>query len=600
MYKEEVHMSIKKAQVSNKEFQQIHRFFLDHVPLTSKNFVTTKNMQQYYKQIDSTQRTFFNSNGHLMAAMHYKHLYRTKNIDEALDIVGAFMKSPFTKSERQDIKTNIKLIFSSRSSRVKELKSKGGGLETRDHPQSGAGKINVFLIFSCLYMLLQTTWYYVHIQYYSSELARIAKDVNTTVYDTNYMMKSVFRTDLREVYGELTTDRPDQTWIGKVVHSTAALFVEKSALESTQIKQDLDMFVMFYSVLNNKFGEFVVTPSTEFTSPFAATVMNKRNAAIEKDFVNELQEKRENFELQNSLQKSYFYDNRDYFSVAKQKDITHEMKRFEHTVQQLTDVLNDKTSNTPLSKNPVVKNLLESMDDIAVHLDSYKNKLEDSLQNLSDSKEITLVYEKKSQTGVNQENTQFRDLFYQYSGLNALATMNKIIDDQVQLMYNTYVTPLVQSFEDIKRSVNMIIGTIHIGVTNIRSVVKRAKELHNDDDELRKLIQGLPSQMKLTLGIFYRLYAIVPGLMRYLTSMVTILVGFLIKIARYIKEKRNKTLKSATKGRRITAKPPRNIFLSPSVQSKRKSPSKSKSNSNSNSNSRSKTPSRRSSRSKKP
>ena len=561
--------------IDKNDMAKIHSFFLTNHVMSPSYLLKEKEIQSYYNTIDSSQRNFFTSSGHLLVGIHCKHLYKTKTISQAIDIVSLFLKSPFSPSQKKNIQTNIKLIFSNNSSRVKEI--------------TGGAKLDVFLIFSCIYIFLQSMWYYCHINYYKAELVNVVKDMNQTVYNVDKTFETVFSTSLKEVYGELSNVPVEKVWINSFVNSIAPVIVEKSVYSSPQFQQDVQMFVRFYTVLSSGFSQFIVKPSTDMTDLLTSTVLKKKNIAVEKELRKELQSRQEKLKSQSAMQKSYFDEKRMHFTVTKQKEITKEMKSFQNAIDQLNDIINSNSPGTTLVNNPKVTELLESMGNIADILDDYKGKLEDSLDNLSDSKEISLVYESDTNAGMKKEDLQLKNVLYEMSGVKALDKINRVVSDQMNALYNTYVSPLVQSFEDIKKSLNLIIGTINMTVKNVRSVVSTIRDLNYNEKELTNVIKGLPTQFTLIMSMFYRLYSIIPGLLRYIGGVVSILSAFIYKLAKKIKNSKSRTQKT---GRRIVNN--RKSVRRYSPVSSPRLPSRSRSRS------RSKTPTRSKSKSKTP
>jgi len=496
--------------------ERIHQVFVVNRRLPTKNdFLTDEEIDNYFRVIDETQKKTFSHSGHMLLCIFLKQMHHDDSIGDVLNSLSYFKK--FTKGQKKHIKDTIESIFITESSRVQELSS-----------QKGGGSLNLVFFFSILCFLMQTAYYSFYMEYMIHEIRQLDSEMKDVSKSMNTVLGKYADTSIEAIYKEMIPYSPDKTILKNVLTNFLyPQFFEPQVRNSDEFKNNTDMFVMYVTVLNDGFIKHIRDPTVEFTDMFSTIAINKQNKLLEKQYRDHVKGKIDTFKLLNNAHKEFIVDN-EHYTDKEHKEVMKKTVEFENKLDAV--LLKVSTpSNTLLKDDPEFKELIGSLEDIGDFMEKKKTKLNEALDNLSKSTEISFP----SFSSINDDNTggmnynpntQIGKKFMDALGITTIKKYEKYIQSQMTAVYNGYVHPYIEAFKQIGVTIKHVVKTLSVTATTIKDITIKLKDL-NDNGALKDILETMPSKLSLIMQIYNRMKTILPGLLWYFGTIFTVLLS---------------------------------------------------------------------------
>lgn len=565
----------KSPSMKKKEFEQLyHVFFACRRFITKDDVLTDQEVERYFSAIGQKQKESFTLSGHLILGVFLKQIYNDKLLSDVFKAITPFLS--ISSKEKTHIKDTINLIFQDNTSRVKVLDS------TVSSQKGGVNIQNIWFAFSTIFLICQITFYMYHMEYIQKETLKLDNEMKQLPIELNRVLQLTANTSIQELYTEISETSIESSWVHSILTKTIyPMLIEHKYRTSDEFQKNTEMFSMYVSILNDGFVQYITEPSHQFTTMFNQAAMKRRNRVLEDKFRKDLETKIAMFQI-TSRQNTEFFSDSSHFTNKDRDELLKKVDSFENALNKILVKLSTDSDRVSLKDDKEMDHLLESIENIGEHMDSQKQKLEEKLEHLSDSREISLLSDhdhSKKDFGPTSKAPKLisADKIQSILGIKVLKEYEKYFTSQVHAYVNTALEPLLQTMKKIRDTIHSVINTLDITVRTVRNVASKLKTLY-DDDELGDVLNSMPTQLKLFISIFYRMKYILGFLFTFYAS----LFRFLLKIG-------SKGLEYTRKKNR-TAKKSKSPIKTPGrfSRSKSKSPSKSASKSASKSETRSK------------
>lgn len=525
-----------KNKIAIKKF---HTTFVINKRLPMKNDIPTdEEIENYFSNIGENQKNSFNMNGHLLVCSLLKMVHNDSNIDTVVDSLSFF--NDFTSNQKKDIGIFIKLIFHNKSSRVQELSS-------RSNSQKGGNILqSVYLKFCFLLFIAQTFYYYCYMTHICNKLTNIDNKLKQIPQEFDKFLKLTGNTSIEEIYTEVSNVSVDDRWLKTLLNNVVYPgFMLPSVYNTPEFKKNTDRLVMYISVLNHGIYTYIQEPSESITNLFSKTAIEKKRRNDEKLFREYLDNKVQMMKVSSVKHMDYFYDGQ-FYTKKDHKAALNEVEVFKNTLNQLLIRLERNDESVSLKDDKNIKDMLETLERISNRIDERKNKLEDTLNNLSESRDIAIItpdpdyygpdYRENLKNTAKTANKMMNDAL----GITALKQLEKYASTAITSLYNGYVEPYLQSFIRLKKTIESVIGTLNSNVDTIKSIINRLKSFENTHDIMEGL-KAMPTQLTLLISLFDEISNVIPGLMWYLGIVGSMLFSLLPNISEKEEKKKRGT-----------------------------------------------------------
>ena len=523
--------------------KKIHEaFIIGNTPPAKNDLVTDEEMEKYFRGIDDTHKNMFTLEGHALVCITLKQMYNNGTIGDKIDALSYLKK--LTDDQKESIQNGIKEIFTetiNESSRVEVLSS-----------QKGGGSLNIVALFSFLCVLMQTVNYSFYMQFITHEIRQLDNDMKGLSGSMDYGLVKYADSSVKQIYDEQFSYPPDKTILYYVLNNIIyPQFIEPEVRKTEKFQEDTKLFVMFAIMINDGFMTHIRDPTVEFTDMFSTIAISKQKKKLEKQFREHVTEKIDMFKILNKVNHDFIVDN-DYYTKTDHKEIMGKVVDFEKKLEDLLAKVSTPTqSNKLLKDDDDFKKLMESLDKIGDFMEEKKTKLNEALNNLSESKEISFPsfssFDDDNTVGKNDNTkTQLGKKFKDAIGFTRVKGYEKYITTQLTALYNGYLHPYIEVFKQIGFTIKRVINTLSVTSTTIKDIVIKLKDM-NDNGDLKDILNTLPSKLSLFIQIYHRITTIIPGLLWYFGMIFTFLVSLFgtayPKIISFIKKIRSRTRK---------------------------------------------------------
>lgn len=432
--------------IKKSDIPKFRQYSIQYKPFFSDSeILTTAEFEKYNNIYGSQSELFFTPDGHYLVGMTLKHLYVTKQIDLALSIVSMFVS--VTKSEKSEIKSQIKNLFS-KSKRSSVTQS--GGFYRKLFTNT-----IVFVMIVYRFMKIKSI-----VPKVVEELQLVDKDLKITVNTLNSALK-MSDYSIEESYNELLNKPVNQTWTYNFITTLQSTIINREILNSPEFIEDnermIKSFVMIYDYVNH--------------NKFSLIAKRKYEQKKESEFQVNMIVTIKRYKQENELQLEYFEDNEN-FTVQKRKQIKKDLDVFSNLLSDISTIISKKEK---MRNNTKVTEIIEKLEAISNKLNKDKHDLEDRLQNLSESRELTMVEPKKTQ--------------YDSSSL-VVSETSTYIQNQIKVFYNYLTTPIKTIMDLMKKFTETISYATNVG-TDVFNLFKafNISDTFNNISELTKLLQ---------------------------------------------------------------------------------------------------------------
>ena len=349
------------------------------------------------------------------------------------------------------------------------------------------------------------------------------EDIRKTAKEFNSLVENISGENMVEHYKKLTNHTPEESQVYNYFNKVYPYFVKEDVRRTEKFQNETKLIVAWV-----KFMPIWGIESTKRLSGLLGqSIVDKKKARDDQLLRTALVEKIGSVKQFSSEKYDLFEDN-EFLTISKRKKI---IKTIDSLGVKCENALLVVAQKTDLVNDPLVKGIVEDIDNLVEKIDRHQRILEHALNKLSDSKEIVLAENAKTNNGYSGITLEGFKRALDKSVLGDLMRLEKaaykFVDDQLKYAYDVFVAPVQETINSIEDFIKGTLGYMKETMDNIKGASDTLRDAYKNKDNYVEALQKLPNVLVLLKMLYTRLYVILPQIGYLYINIIAIIIRML-------------------------------------------------------------------------